>query len=96
MPSEKAAVLSERYENVSNQGKCNDILQEIEQLSGTDTAGTCGHDVHRSKSRDAIGEERGMTGRNIARYIWVNQLEQPLKERLDNSTLSLVAAVDLS
>lgn len=37
-----------------------------------------------------------MTGRNIARYIRVNQLEQPLKERLDNGTLLLVAAVDLS
>lgn len=96
LPSEKAAVLAERYEKVSNQGKRYDILQEIEKLSGTDTAETCGHDVHRLKSRDAIGEECGMTGRNIARYIRVNQLEQPLKERLDNGTLSLVAAVDLS
>lgn len=96
LPSEKAAVLAERYEKVSNQGKRNDILQEIERLSGTDTAGTCGHDVHRSKSRDAVGEECGMTGRNIARYIRVNQLEQSLKERLDNGTLPLVAAVELS
>lgn len=96
LPSEKAAVLAERYEKVSNQGKRNDILQEIERLSGADTAETCGHDVHRTKSRDAVGEEYGMTGRNIARYIRVNQLEQPLKERLDNGTLSLVAAVDLS
>lgn len=96
LPSEKAAVLAERYEKVSNQGKRNDILQEIERLSSGETAGTCGHDVHRSKSRDALGEECGMTGRNIARYIRVNQLEQPLKERLDNGTLPLVAAVDLS
>ncbi|BFL48216.1 ParB N-terminal domain-containing protein [Lactonifactor longoviformis] len=96
LPSEKAAVLAERYEKVSNQGKRNDILEEIEKLSGTDTAETCGHDVHKSKSRDALGEECGMTGRNIARYIRVNQLEQPLKERLDNGTLPLVAAVDLS
>lgn len=96
LPSEKAAVLAERYEKVSNQGKRNDILQEIEKLNGTDTADTCGHDVHKLKSRDAVGEECGMTGRNIARYIRVNQLEQPLKERLDNGTLPLVAAVDLS
>lgn len=96
LPSEKAAVLAERYEKVTNQGKRNDILQEIEKLSGTDTAETCGHDVHRLKSRDAIGEEYGMTGRNIARYIRVNQLEQSLKARLDNGTLPLVAAVELS
>lgn len=49
-----------------------------------------------SKSRDAVGEEYGMTGRNIARYIRVNESEQPLKERLDNGTLPLVSAVDLS
>lgn len=96
LPSEKAAVLAERYEKVSNQGKRNDILQEIERLSGTDAAETCGHDVHRLKSWDAIGEECGMTGRNIARYIRVNQLEQPLKKRLDEGKLSLVSAVDLS
>lgn len=48
------------------------------------------------KSRDAIGEEYGMTGRNIARYMRVQQLEEPLKERLDDGTLPLVAAVDLS
>ena len=48
------------------------------------------------KNRDAIGKEYGMTGRNIARYMRVNQLSQPLKERLDSGMLSLVAAVDLS
>ena len=96
LPSEKAAVLAERCEKVSNQGKRNDILQEIERLSGMDTAETCGHDVHKLKSRDTVGEECGMTGRNIARYVRVNQLEQPLKERLDDGKLPLVAAVELS
>lgn len=95
LPSEKAAVLAERYERVSSQGKRNDILQEIAKLNGADTE-TCGHDVHRLKSRDAVGGEYGMTGRNIARYIRVNQLEQSLKKRLDDGELSLVSAVELS
>lgn len=95
LPSEKAAVLAERYEKVSNQGKRNDILEEIAKLNGADTE-TCGHDVHMLKSRDVIGEEYGMTGRNIARYIRVNQLKQALKNRLDEGSLPLVAAVDLS
>lgn len=88
-------MLAERYEKVSNQGKRNDILEEIAKLNGADTE-TCGHDVHKLKSRDTLGEEYGMTGRNIARYIRVNQLEQPLKERLDDGLLPMVAAVDLS
>ena len=92
----KLAGLAERYEKVSSQGRRNDILEEIARLNRQDTAGTCGHDVHRLKSRDAVGEEYGMTGRNIARYMRVQQLEEPLKERLDEGTLPLVAAVDLS
>ena len=83
-------------EKVSSQGRRNDILEEIARLNGQDTAGTCGHDVHKVKSRDTIGEEYGMTGRNIARYMRVQKLEEPLKERLDEGMLPLVAAVDLS
>lgn len=94
LPSEKAAVLAERYEKVISQGKRNDILQEIAMLNGSDM--TCGHDVHKLKNRDAVGKDYGMTGRNIARYIRVNQLSQPLKDKLDDGSLSLVAAVDLS
>ncbi|WP_328597064.1 ParB N-terminal domain-containing protein [Porcincola intestinalis] len=89
-PSEKAAVLSARYEKVISQGRRNDILQEIEEI------GTCGHDVHKSRSRDGIGEECGMTGRNIARYMRVDKLIRPFKDRLDAGELTLTAAVELS
>ena len=89
-PSEKAAVLSARYEKVISQGRRNDILQEIEEI------GTCGHDVHKSRSRDGIGEEYGMTGRNIARYMRVDKLIRPFKDRLDAGELTLAAAVELS
>lgn len=58
-------MLSARYEKVIRQGKRNDILRESEEI------GTYEHDVHKSKSRDGIGEEYGMTGRNIARYMRV-------------------------
>ena len=89
-PSEKAAVLSAMYEKVISQGKRNDILREIEEI------GTCGHDVHKSKSRDGIGEEYGMTGRNIARYMRVDKLIRPFKDRLDSGELTLTSAVELS
>ena len=94
--AEEVSALENGNEKVSSQGRRNDILEEIARLNGQDTAGTCGHDVHRLKSRDAIGEEYGMTGRNIARYMRVQKLEEPLKERLDEGMLPLVAAVDLS
>ena len=93
-PSEKAAVLSARYEKVISQGRRSDILKEIAEISGEN--GTCGHDVHKSRSRDSIGEEYGMTGRNIARYMRADKLIRPLKDRLDAGELALTAAVELS
>ena len=83
-------MLSARYEKVINQGKRNDILREIEEI------GTCGHDVHKSKSRDGIGEEYGMTGRNIARYMRVDKLIPEFKDKLDGGEMTLTAAVELS
>ena len=65
LPSEKGEVLTERYEKVVCQGKRNDILQEIARLEGKEIS--CGHGVHK-KTRDSIGEEYGMVGRNAARY----------------------------
>ena len=104
LPSEKAAVLVARYEKISSQGKRNDIRQEIEDLEkncGHDVhksrQRTCGHDVHKlQKSRDGLGEEYGMTGRNIARYMRLDRLIPEFKDAVDKGTLAMVAAVDLS
>lgn len=104
LPSEKAAVLVARYEKISSQGKRNDIRQEIEDLEKTcghdvhkSRQRTCGHDVHKlQKSRDGLGEEYGMTGRNIARYMRLDRLIPEFKDAVDKGTLAMVAAVDLS
>ena len=92
LPSEKAAMLVARYEKISSQGKRNDIRQDIEALEKT-----CGHDVHKlQKSRDGLGEEYGMSGRNIARYMRLDRLIPEFKDAVDKGTLAMVAAVDLS
>lgn len=52
--------------------------------------------VQKSRSRDGIREEYGMTGRNIARYMRVDKLIRPFKDRLDVGELTLTAAVELS
>lgn len=96
LPSEKAVVLAERYEKVMCQGKRNDILEEIARLNGVDASNTCGHDVHKSKNRDSIGEDYGMTGRNIARYMRLNQTVEQIKEMVDAGTMAMVTAVELS
>ena len=96
LPSEKAAVLAERYEKVMCQGRRNDILEEIAMLNGMDAPETCGHNVHKSKSRDAVGEDYGMTGRNIARYMRLNQTTDQIMKMVDEGTMTMVTAVELS
>jgi len=96
LPSEKAAVLALRYEKIKCQGKRKDIIEEIAKLSGIEVNDTSGHDVHRCKSRDTIGEEYGMTGRNIARYARLHQTIEPIKEMVDNGAMTMGVAVELS
>lgn len=53
-------------------------------------------DVHKSRSREAIGEDYGMTGRNIARYMRLNQTTKQIKEMVDAGIMAMVTAVELS
>lgn len=92
--SEKAAVLAERYDKVMSQGKRNDIIRELEEMNGI--VGTCGHDVHKSKSRDDLGEEYGLSGRSVSRLLRVNQLIPEMKNKLDAGERNLVTAVEMS
>lgn len=99
LPSEKAAVLALQYSKMFSQGKRNDIINELKQLESPDYIrknSTCGNDFHKLKNRDKIGSEYSLTGRSIANYIRVNSLITPLKTRLDNSEIALVASVELS
>lgn len=93
LPSEKAAVLAERYDKVLYQRHREDIVKELEELEGGSKGG---HDVHHSKNRDGLGEEYGLSGRSVARLLRVNELVPELKEQLDNGKLNFVAAVQLS
>ena len=96
LPSEKAAVLAERYDKVVCQGKRNDILEEIAKLEGKEVEQTCGHSEHRLKSRDAIGKEYELSGSSVARLLRVNELIPELREWLDTGKLNFMAAVQLS
>ena len=90
--SERIAVLSTRYDRVCGTKKREEILEELHALNGDG-----GHHVHRAaKSRELIGKEYGMTGRNIARYVRCDHLIPAFKEMLDDGTLTIIAGVELS
>ena len=91
--SERIAVLSTRYDKVCGTKKREEILKELQLLNG----GAGGHHVHQqAKSRELIGQEYGMTGRNIARYIRCKNLIPAFKDMLDDGSLTMVAGVEVS
>ena len=96
LPSEKAAVMAEQYDKTCCQGKRNDIIRELEILSGNETESTCGHNGHKLKSRDALAAEYGFSSRNAARYLRLNYLIRPFKDMMDRNEIPLLAAVDVS
>ena len=81
--SEKAAVLKERYEKVSSQGKRNDILAEISKLEGKVL--TSGQTDQKLWTKDAVGAEYGLSGSSVARLLRVNHLIEPFKEKVDTA-----------
>lgn len=90
--SERIVVLSTRYDKVCGAKKREEILAELHTLSGDG-----GHDVHQqAKSREIIGKELGLTGRHIARYVRCKELIPEFKGMLDDGSLTMVAAVELS
>lgn len=96
MPSEKAAVMAAHYDKVCCQGKRNDIIRELQILSGTDPDDTCCHNGNKLKSLDVIASEYGFSSRNAARYLRLNHLIQPFKNLMDENKIALLAAVDVS
>ena len=97
LPSEKAAVLAMRYSEMFSQGKRNDILEELQQLeAGSSGNTTCGIEFHRSRSRDTLGREYTLTGRQIAKYVSLDRLADSLKMKLDAGELTINSGVALS
>lgn len=89
--TERIAVLATRYDKVCGTKKREEIIEELHRLNGDG-----GHHVHQqAKSRELIGQEYGMIGRNIARYVRCNQLIPSFKDMLDDGSLTMVVGVEL-
>ena len=69
LPSEKAAVLEERYEKISDQGRRNDIIRELEVLSGNKQDSTLGQVGQKLRGREVVGKEYGLSSRVVARLM---------------------------
>ena len=86
LPSEKAAIMKMLY-NMNYDPEQQDALQNEEEF---------GYYAGRCRSRKELAERFGYSSRNVARYLRINELIQPIKDLVDTSRISLVAAVELS
>jgi ParB family chromosome partitioning protein len=102
--SEQANILGYRYSQMFSQGKRNDIINEINRLEGKelknedslDTESTCDPGGHKLKSRDVLAKEYSLGTTTIARLIRINQLIESLKTMVDDKTMPIKVAVELS
>ena len=82
LPSEKAYAYKLKLEAIKHQGKKIDT--------------SCGNNVHKSKSRDEIGESFGESGRQVQRYIRLTELIYTLLDKVDEGIITPTAGAEIS
>ena len=85
--SEKAKVLKTHCDNLKRAQKRKAFLKDTED-SGTNLSQT--------QNREIVGQEYGLTGRDVSRLIRVSYLTPQLQAYVDAKRIPLAAAVDLS
>lgn len=74
LPSEKAAVMAAHYDKVCCQGKRNDIIRELQILSGIEPEETSCHNGKKLNSLDVIASEYGFSSRNA--ISWATDIKE--------------------
>ena len=85
LPSERAKAYQMKLEAIKHQGERRDL-----------TCGQLGHKFDQKKTREIIADEAGDSPRNVQRFIRLNNLEQPLMDKVDQGELAFTPAVELS
>lgn len=97
--SERATVVAVRHEAMKKQGFRSDLLEEIEKLSKSPissedlTSRPLGEKLN---TDGMVGNEYGLSARNVSRYIRISKLPKEFKELVDNGKIAMRAGVDLS
>ena len=89
LPSERAKAYQMKLEAIRRRAG---RPKKEEQENG----GQFGHDFEAKKAREIIAEEAGDSPRNVQRFIRLNELTEPLRDKVDNGELGFTPAVELS
>ena len=85
LPSERAFAYKMKLDAMKHQGERVDL-----------TCAQVGHKLDGQKARDIVAEDAGESKSQIQRYIRLNNLDQPLKDKVDSGELAFTPAVELS
>ena len=85
LPSERAKAYQMKLDAIKHRGERRDL-----------TCGQLGHKLEPKKAREIVAEDAGESPRNVQRFIRLNNLEQPLMQRVDQGALAFTPAVELS
>ena len=97
LPSERAFALQMKMNARKHQGKRNDLTSgtEFHKLASEEYETTSGTEFHKSIA-DEIGEEEGMTGRMVRKYVRLTNLLPELLDRVDNEKITITQANNIS
>lgn len=85
LPSERAKAYQMKLDAIKHRGERRDL-----------TCGQVGHKFEQRKAREIVADEAGDSPRNVQRFIRLNNLEQPLMDKVDQGELAFTPAVELS
>ncbi len=95
--TERATVVAVRYSEMFNEDKCKAIEKELAILNGENVEDTNGDTPDEKKSKlAAVGENYGLSKDSIARLLRISKLVPELKPCVDNGSVAVRTAVNLS
>lgn len=94
--SEQAAVIAMRHSQMFSQGKRNDIIRELQLLENPEQETLSPMGKKSETTSEKLGAEYGMSKNSIARLLRVDKLIDGLKPLVDDGTIPVRAAVNVS
>ena len=94
--SEQAAVIAMRHSQMFSQGKRNDIIQELKMLDNPEQSTYSPMGTKSETTSEKLVSEYGMSKNSIARLLRIDKLVDGLKPLVDDGTIPIRAAVNVS
>lgn len=94
--SERAFALKARHDALRNQGKRNDLIEEVEKLLDDRGGDSEPSDKQNNRSDFKVAEEFGLSPATISRYVKLAGIDRDLLDLVDSGNIPFLAGVYLA